>query len=298
MLRVAGPDHTLPGRDAVRATQVPVPTLASRRVLRRTAGVALRLGIAVALYLLYAYARDLHGATGGPQAYDAAVAHARHVVALQDALGIPAERDLQEPFLGSDLLVRASGAFYGSAHFLVTVGTLLWLALRRPKHFDRWFAVLAVTTFTAVLCFVLLPMAPPRLMPPGEATVDTLAVVGGLVSYDHGVLERISDPFAAMPSLHLAWAAWCALALRSSGALRVRRAGLWLSLHPALTVLTVIVTGNHWLLDLAAGAALVLLVAWALPSGQAAGNRGRVEAVGQLQPVRPHEVGVAQQGAG
>lgn len=223
-------------------------------------------------------------------------------MAVQEALGLPSERDLQEPFLRWDLLVRASGAFYGSAHFLVTVGTLLFLALRRPRHVDRWGGVLAVTTFAAVLCFVLLPTAPPRLMPPGSspeiATVDTLAVVGGLVSYDHGVLERISDPFAAMPSLHVAWAVWCALALWSSGALRVPRAGLWLSLHPALTVFTVVVTGNHWLLDLVAGAALVLLVALLLPSGRAARDRGGVEAAGELAPVGAHEVAVAQQRAG
>lgn len=221
---------------------------------------------------------------------------------MQDALRVPSEVDLQAPLLASDLLVKASGAFYGSAHFAVTVGVLLFLAVRRPRLFDRWGGVLAVTTFAAVLCFVLYPVAPPRLMPPGSspeiATLDTLAQVGGLWRYDHGFLERISDPFAAMPSLHLAWATWCALALWRAEALPVRRPGLWLSAYPLLTTFTVVVTGNHWLLDLAAGAALVLVVAWLLPSGQAARDRGRVEAVRQLEPVGAHEVGVREQRAG
>ncbi len=269
-------------------------------MLRSGAGVLLRLAVAVVLYLLYAHARDLHGASGGAAAYDTAVAHARDVAGLQAAVGIPSEPDLQRPLLASDLLVRACGAFYGSAHFLVTVGVLLFLAVRRPRQFDRWGGVLALTTFAAVLCFVLYPVAPPRLMPPGEATLDTLAQVGGLVSYDHGVLERISDPFAAMPSLHLAWATWCALALHSAGVLRVRRAGWVLAGYPLLTTFTVVVTGNHWLVDLAAGAALVLLVARLVPGQRsgAAGHRRRVEAVGELEPVGAHEVGVGQQPAG
>ena len=60
---------------------------------------------------------------------------------------------------------------------------------------------------------MLYPVAPPRLAGPDTGTVDTLATVGGVWSYDHGVLERISDPYAALPSLHPAWATWCGLLL-------------------------------------------------------------------------------------
>lgn len=231
---------------------------------RRLLPVGLRLLAVAALYALYAYARNQHGVASAA-AWQSAQAHADGIVALQQWLQLPHERDLQQLVLGQGWLVRASGAYYGSAHFLVTAGLLLLLVLRRPDRLDRWGITLGVSTFAAVAVFASYPVAPPRLMPPGEATVDTLAVVGGVWSYDHGVLERISDPFAALPSLHLAWATWCALVLWSL-ADGSRRARAWRAAavaHPVLTLVTVLVTGNHWYVDAVAGTALVLAV-WAL----------------------------------
>lgn len=177
--------------------------------------------------------------------------------------------------------MRASGAHYGSAHFLLTVAVLVWLALRRPRAFDRVAAVLAISTFVGVAVFAFYPVAPPRLMPPGLATVDTLAVYGGLLSYDHGVLEHISDPLAALPSLHLAWATWVALALRVTTRGWARVAGLT---HVVLTLVSVLVSGNHWYADALAGTALVLLVAAAvlLPGRRRVSRQGRTRPVGAL----------------
>ncbi|MCY7364132.1 MAG: phosphatase PAP2 family protein, partial [Frankiaceae bacterium] len=79
----------------------------------------------------------------------------------------------------------------------------------------------------------------------------------GLLSYDHGVLKHISDPLAALPSLHPAWATWVALVLWTSRRRWVRVLGL---LHPVLTLAAVLMTGNHWYVDAAAGTALTLLV--------------------------------------
>lgn len=223
--------------------------------LRRTVSVLLRLAVVVGLYVAYAYARDLHGLDAGPAGLERATRHARTVSGL---LPLPDERAVQQPLLAHPLLLRATGAYYGSAHFAVTLLALVWLGVRRPQRFDRLGLVLALSTAVAVLVFVLYPVAPPRLFPPGEGTVDTLAAVGGLWSYDHGFLERISDPFAAMPSLHLDWAVWVALVLRLSGLRAVRVAA---PIYPLLTFAAVIVTGNHWWEDAVAGAALPLLLA-------------------------------------
>ncbi|MBV9098196.1 MAG: phosphatase PAP2 family protein, partial [Frankiaceae bacterium] len=108
---------------------------------------------------------------------------------------------------------------------------------------------------------------PPRLMPAGIKTQDTMDTVGSLWSYNHGVLEHISDPYAAMPSLHIVWSSWVAYVVWSwlgrRGATRAR----WLAwLYPAVTGLVVIVTGTHWVLDLAGGAA-VFAVAVAAAKG-------------------------------
>lgn len=239
----------------------------------------LRLIVVVALYQLYAFARNTHGAAS-LDAYDTARRHADAVVALQSAVGLPAEVAVQALVLEAEWLVRVSGAFYGSAHFLVTLGVLALLAVRLPRHFDRRAGTLAVTTFVAVVVFAAYPVAPPRLMPPGQATMDTLAVVGGVWSYDHGVLERISDPFAALPSLHLAWATWCALVLWELGA-RSRRRRAWRAAaagHLVATLLCVFVTGNHWYVDAVAGVALVAVVAAA---------QGGVRALRQPSPAGP-----------
>lgn len=234
----------------------------AERSLRRVQAALLQTFVIVALYELYAYARDRHGrATEG--ALGLAQSHGRAIADLQAWLRLPDERTVQAAVLPQEWLVRLLGGFYGTAHFVVTLGVLGALLVRRPHRLAREGAVLAVATFVALGIFALYPVAPPRLMPPPLATVDTLATVGGVWSYDHGVLERISDPYAAMPSLHVAWATWVALvAWRLAGT--TGRPALWRilgSAHLAVTLVAVIVTGVHWYLDAAAGAALVLAVA-------------------------------------
>ena len=240
----------------VTAAWVLAPALPRRLVL------ALRLVALVALYLLYAHARNAHGVASAG-AWETATAHAEDLVALQTALRLPPEHEVQALVLGSEWLVRLSGAFYGTAHFAVTVGVVALLAARHADLLVRQVTVLVASTFVAVGVFALHPVAPPRLMPDGTRTVDTLATVGGVWSYDHGVLERISDPFAALPSLHLGWATWCALAIWALAARSARRRA-WRAVavaHPVLTLGAVLVTGNHWYVDAVAGTALVLAVA-------------------------------------
>ncbi len=232
----------------------PTRATAGRRAAARAAPGTLRLVAVVLLYELYAWTRNRHGVASA-DAYAVAARHAAHLVRVEDALRLPSEAVLQSAVLGQSWLIRLFGAYYGTAHFAVTLAVLGWCLTRRSRLADRQNAVLLLATAVGVAVFATYPVAPPRLVPGG--TVDTLAVVGGLWSYDHGVLERISDPFAALPSLHLAWATWCALALRHLGGRRWGRAG---AAHVLLTLVAVLVTGNHWYLDAVAGAALVLLI--------------------------------------
>ena len=52
--------------------------------------------------------------------------------------------------------------------------------------------------------------------------------------------------YAAMPSLHVAWAAWCALAVVTASRGRWRRLA-WL--YPAATTLVVLASANHFVLE-------------------------------------------------
>jgi hypothetical protein len=83
------------------------------------------------------------------------------------------------------------------------------------------------------------------------AFVDTLSVHGGLWSFDSGTLQAISNQWAAMPSLHLAWAAWCAVALIPI--LKSRRARFTMLAYPVATSFGIVVTANHYWIDGLAG---------------------------------------------
>lgn len=212
-------------------------------------------------YLAYAGARNLHGGLLDATDTAAATGHARAILALERRLGLAWEQGFQAPFLAHPDLLRAVGGFYGGAHFGVTAGVLVWLLARRRQAYRTWRATLAVTTALALAVFAACPVLPPRLLPPGEGTVDTLATHGGLWSYNHGVLEHISDPYAAMPSLHLAWAMWCAMALWAALPARSTPLRLALAGYPAATFLAVMITGNHYLLDGLAGIATTVVAA-------------------------------------
>jgi len=232
-----------------------------------------QLSLVVIYYWLYAEARDWHGSIADdPDSFLTARDDGFAVLDIERWLHIDVELGWQHALLQMRWLVKGLDAFYGSAHFLVTALVLAYLLLRgRPAVYRYWRNVLALATGVALACFALFPTLPPRLLPSPYGYVDTLHVVGGLWSYNSGVLEHISDPYAALPSLHIVWAGWCALVLWR---LLRRHWTRWIAVgYPFLTAFAVIVTGNHWILDLVAGAS-VLLGGWALTGPS---STGRIE---------------------
>lgn len=226
----------------------------------------------VILYLIYAAIRDARGSVGVTAQYGRALANARRVMAVERALHIGWEHELQRAALRVEWFVRSANVFYGSAHFLVTFAVLVWLYRRRPDRYRWWRTVLVLGTALALVGFSVFPLLPPRLLPPPYGFTDTLHALGGLWSFNSGVIERISDPFAAMPSLHLVWAAWCA-AVVVPGCRRRWTQALALS-YPVLTATTVVITGNHYLLDLVGGlGCLAVAAAAAAVPGWLAGRR-------------------------
>ena len=225
--------------------------------------------LAIAFYAVYAQIRDWHGSATLHAARVTARHHGFDVLRLERWLHIDWEKGAQAVFVPNVRpLVVAMNVFYGTAHFLVTVGLFLSLLVwAAPPVYRHARNVLMLGTAIGLGCFALYPTMPPRLMPAGIQTQDTMDTVGSLWSYNHGVLEHISDPYAAMPSLHIVWASWVAyvlwLMLTRRGAKRLR----WLTwLYPLVTSLVVVVTGTHWVLDLVGGA-IVFVVAVAAANG-------------------------------
>jgi len=160
--------------------------------------------------------------------------------------------------------MKALNVYYGTAHFAVTAGTLAWLYVRHPDRYPRWRWSLACTTLLALVGFLAFPLMPPRLISPEfqmGSYQDTLHTVGGLWNFEDGAIAKLSNQYAAMPSLHFAWSLWVCLALWPC--LRGRWARGLAVAHPVITLVAIIATANHYWLDAAAGA-LTLLGGWLL----------------------------------
>ena len=200
--------------------------------------------------------RDLDGQTTASIAR--ARANALRIVDAERRLHVFVEQPVQAWFLHDRVLVSVLDDYYGTVHFVAVVVVLLVLFRRHPSRYRHRRNVLALTTLLALAGFLAFPVLPPRLLPASYHFVDTLRSVGGLWDFKSGPVNRVSNQYAAMPSLHTAWALWCAVALLDVVTSPRRRLGLFA--YPVLTVFCVVVTGNHYLAD-AAGGAVVLALA-------------------------------------
>jgi PAP2 superfamily len=196
------------------------------------------------------------------QAGGAAASHALSVVSAERVLGIFRERAVQALFTGSDTVTDTFNLYYGGTHFLVPAAALAWLLLRHPERYARARTALAVTTAAGFVCFWLFPVAPPRLLPGSFGIVDTMRATGS-GHVETTLITTAGDQYASMPSLHVAWAVWCALALYP--VVRHRALRVLVAAYPVMTTLVVVATGNHYFLDAAAGTLLAGLT-WAAVS--------------------------------
>jgi hypothetical protein len=119
--------------------------------------------------------------------------------------------------------------------------------------------------------FLTWPVAPPRFAVPGMN--DILLSRDILGSADpHGVTSAV-NLYAAMPSLHICWAAWCAAAVVTATRSRWRHLA-WL--YPAATTFVVLASANHFVLDVIGGLTIAAL-------GLAATRIRQVRAAGLLR---------------
>ena len=224
----------------------------------------------LAFYGVYTLVRDLQGSAGGTSAVArstrTALAHARDIIRIERDLHIFEEQQIQHAFIHAKLFIQGIDLYYGSAHFIVTALALVWLFRRAPDRYPLWRNTLALTTALALIGFAVFPLMPPRLLDNplfgGHfGFVDTLERFGGSWSFDSDTMQHISNQYAAMPSLHFAWASWCTCVLLPG----VRRpwAKALVIAYPLLTLFAIIVTANHFFLD-AVGGAMVFAVGFGI----------------------------------
>lgn len=181
-----------------------------------------------------------------------AARNAERIVALERRLGIHVEPELQALLLPRRRLVAVLNVAYVTLNVGLTVGWLIRLFRRRHPDFHRLRRAAVLTTLGAQPVFLLFPTAPPRTL---DGFVDTIADVSGF-DLDSGLVARLYDPLAAMPSIHVAYAVVTAAGI--AGTSRSRPARLAAPAYPPLVALVVFVTANHYVLDAVAGAALGL----------------------------------------
>ncbi len=221
--------------------------------------------IILSFYGIYTLIRNQFGSELGATAKDVAINNARAVIELERAMGLFFEEQLQQWFIDWSWFIRFWNVYYGTFHFAATITVMVLLYRRSPVRYGLWRTVLAATTGLALVGFTLYPLMPPRLLPDcgpfgacdsTYAFVDTLADPGGFWSFGaESAMAEISNQYAAMPSLHVAWALWCAFA--ALPVLR-RRATRWLVIaYPALTTFAVVVSANHFWIDAVGGAAVL-----------------------------------------
>jgi len=230
-----------------------------------------------ALYTLVRYALADRGPALGPR-------HADRLLAWETSLGLDWERPVQEFGLRHDWLARAANWYYVAGFLPVLVLAAALAAWRAPAAFASLRRVFSVSLVLALVGFAVFPVAPPRLLGADRGFVDTLLTYGPRYYGDaHGSgvfnaggrLPSLVNVYAAMPSMHVAWSALAGALL--AAAIGRRWARSLAVLHPAAMAFAVVVTGNHYVLDVLGGLLVLgLAITFVLATGHSVVRRIRV----------------------
>jgi hypothetical protein len=209
----------------------------SRRWLTITRTTLVEL---VLMFTLYGVWQWVHEQVGDRSA--GAIERARSLYRFEQNIHLPSELSVQHLFIDHKPVMQFLNIYYGGAHVTAVGILLVWMFVRHRDRYSRTRTTLAVSI---VGCFLvqMIPVAPPRFLP------DLGFVDAGLL-YHQSVYGDgtggISNQVSAMPSLHVGWAVLVGIAVIAISRSRWR----WLALlHPVVTVLAVVATGNHWWLD-------------------------------------------------
>ena len=237
-----------------------------REVLARRDAVA-QLAVVVGAFAAYEVARHAMEPN-----WAQAFANARRIEAVEQVLGLAWEQSLQRAFLALPDLMHALNIFYFVGHFVFTGIFFVWLYRRSWDGFRSFRDAFLIATAISVVVHWLFPTAPPRLA--GVGLEDTLLLFSG-IDIGSPTSAAYSNPVAAVPSLHAAYALGVGIGvIRYARSHLLRLAG---AIYPPLVVLTIVVTGNHFVLDAVAGIAVLgagfLAVRWWQARNRERGSR-------------------------
>lgn len=260
----------------------PVEQQPRERLGWRVLSVVRELILAAGIYELY---NLIQARLSGGLAH--ALRNGSHIWHAERMLHIDIEPALTRLFAHVPVLGVLACYWYASLHFLATVAVLVYVYRTRPDVYRNARAVLALMTLAALVVFWALPTAPPHMLP-GHHFLDIQTRYESWGWWGDTALPRkagaLENPFAAMPSLHVAWALWCGVTMAR---LTNRRGLRLLALcYPAGTVLVVLGTANHYVADAVAAVLLWYLAdrIVATVMKRSAGRRRDGLLVGRLDP--------------
>ncbi|MFC6880206.1 phosphatase PAP2 family protein [Actinomadura yumaensis] len=196
---------------------------------------------------VYGYIRSLAATRRGP-----ALAHGRDILDIERWLHLDVELGANHWLTRHEDLSRVAVNVYQHAHTGLTMSVLMGCYILGPRVYRPARNSLVLMNLVGLAVFFVMPVMPPRLLP-DEGFIDTVAVAGFGTTHGGPVP---ADQYAAMPSLHLAWAVWVMAVFVA--VLRPYRLGWITALHPITTGIVVVATANHYVLDVVAGVAVAV----------------------------------------
>jgi hypothetical protein len=206
----------------------------------------------------YGY-RLTRGWIDDPMGATAAFRNARELISIEQSLGIFVEPAVQAWASSNRAILDFSSWMYINAQSIVTVGALVYLYLCHNKSFYFVRNMFAVAFAIALVGYVVVPTAPPRFFPEW-GFVDSVSEMTG-VSHDSAAVNSLFNPYAAIPSMHVAFALMIGIPIARLARHRVTRV-VW-SLYPLLVTFVIVATANHFIIDAVLGGLTATLGAWA-----------------------------------
>jgi membrane-associated phospholipid phosphatase len=177
---------------------------------------------------------------------------------------------LQHALCGNPCLRESDPRWYDvffttvyASHFLtgLTIAAVLWV--RKREEWLRWMRRYVAINFGALVCYIVYPMAPPWMASEEGFIHEAIPRLTGRGWRDLGlgrfdlVLQGVGNPVAAMPSLH----AGITFLVAMYGIWRLRTPlRFLLVLYPIAMSTTLVYYGEHYVVDVLAGAVLAAIV--------------------------------------
>ena len=225
-----------------------------------------RVGSQIVLFMILMQAYKMVRKTFIQRAETLAFDNALDLIAFQGIFGLNFELDLQRFMLEHDWMIWFFNRYYTyfmTAFYVCAAAAILFA----PRHYPFLRRAYLSSMVLALPWYAIYPLAPPRFMEPyGYPFIDTLAVYGPNYFSDSGLVT--ANRYAAMPSMHCGWTLIAGVMLAYAFP-KWRIGAIAGVVHTGLMFYTVMVTGNHFVLDIVGGvliAGAAFAVAYVLPS--------------------------------